>query len=166
MGTGDQKISNGFGQGAGGGLSGGGGMGMVGLGPVGVTVAMESPVNPLSSDGAGKSSVDTPSLSPVPYMFNGGLRGRKCSGAVEKVVERRQRRMIKNRESAARSRARKQAYTMELEAEVSKLKEEKQELQQKQAEFLEIQKNQVLEMINERYGPKRLCLRRTLTGPW
>jgi len=40
-------------------------------------------------------------------MFNGGVRGRK-SGTVEKVVERRQRRMIKNRESAARSRARKQ----------------------------------------------------------
>lgn len=38
------------------------------------------------------------------------LRGRKrmVDGPVEKVVERRQRRMIKNRESAARSRARKQ----------------------------------------------------------
>lgn len=39
-----------------------------------------------------------------------GSRGRKriMDGPVEKVVERRQRRMIKNRESAARSRARKQ----------------------------------------------------------
>jgi ABA responsive element binding factor len=47
------------------------------------------------------------SPSPVPYVFNGGLRGRKPP-AMEKVVERRQRRMIKNRESAARSRQRKQ----------------------------------------------------------
>ncbi|KAK6151408.1 hypothetical protein DH2020_014043 [Rehmannia glutinosa] len=37
---------------------------------------------------------------------------------VEKSVERRQKRMIKNRESAARSRARKQAYTHELENKV------------------------------------------------
>lgn len=48
---------------------------------------------------------------------------------MEKVVERRQRRMIKNRELAARSRGRKQAYMMELEAEVAKLKELNDELQ-------------------------------------
>jgi ABA responsive element binding factor len=36
------------------------------------------------------------------------IRGRRSGAGVEKVVERRQRRMIKNRESAARSRARKQ----------------------------------------------------------
>ncbi|XVE70089.1 hypothetical protein DITRI_Ditri10aG0043500 [Diplodiscus trichospermus] len=127
-GIGDQGLSNGLIQG--GALQGGGmGMGMVGLGgPVGV--ATGSPANQLSSDGIGKSSGDTSSVSPVPYVFNGSLRGRKCS-AVEKVVERRQRRMIKNRESAARSRARKQAYTMELEAEVAKLKEENEELRKK-----------------------------------
>lgn len=74
--------------------------------------------------------------------------------------------MIKNRESAARSRARKQAYTMELEAEVSKLKEQNQELQKKQAEIMEMQKNQVMEMIDQQRGPKKICLRRTQTGPW
>ncbi|KAL9666935.1 hypothetical protein QQ045_001279 [Rhodiola kirilowii] len=58
--------------------------------------------------GAGKFNGDLTSVSPVPYVFSGGIRGRRANGALEKVVERRQRRMIKNRESAARSRARKQ----------------------------------------------------------
>jgi ABA responsive element binding factor len=40
--------------------------------------------------------------------------------------------MIKNRESAARSRARKQAYTVELEAEVNQLKEENSRLRKQQ----------------------------------
>ncbi|XVE66826.1 hypothetical protein DITRI_Ditri08aG0110700 [Diplodiscus trichospermus] len=97
-----------------------GGRGIVGLG---------SPTSHMSSDVISKNSVDTSSLSPVPYVFG---RGRKCGAALEKVVERRQRRMIKNRESAARSRARKQAYTLELEAEVAKLKEVNQDLQKKQ----------------------------------
>ncbi|KAG5086007.1 hypothetical protein JHK82_053404 [Glycine max] len=56
-------------------------------------------------------------------------RKRDASGnVVEKTVERRQKRMIKNRESAARSRARKQAYTQELEIKVSQLEEENERL--------------------------------------
>ncbi|KAJ6675831.1 CAMP-RESPONSE ELEMENT BINDING PROTEIN-RELATED [Salix viminalis] len=129
LGIGDQGINSSLMQ--------GGGMGVVGLGGV----ATGSPANQLSSDGIGKSNGDTSSVSPAPYVFSG--RGRRAGGAVEKVVERRQRRMIKNRESAARSRARKQAYTMELEAEVAKLKEENEELLKKQAEIVEMQKNQV-----------------------
>ncbi|XP_042054760.1 ABSCISIC ACID-INSENSITIVE 5-like protein 2 [Salvia splendens] len=50
----------------------------------------------------------------------------------EKSVERRQKRMIKNRESAARSRARKQAYTHELENKVSRLEEENERLKRLQ----------------------------------
>ncbi|XWS68030.1 hypothetical protein CRYUN_Cryun04dG0055100 [Craigia yunnanensis] len=99
-------------------------MGIVGLG---------SPASQISSYVISKNSVDTTSLSPVPYVFG---RGRKCSAAFEKVVERRQRRMIKNRESAARSRARKEAYTLELEAEVVKLKEMNEELQRKQVSIV------------------------------
>ena len=74
--------------------------------------------------------------------------------------------MIKNRESAARSRARKQAYTTELEEEVAKLKEENQVLRKRQVEIVEMQKNQVLEMMNTQQGAKRRCLRRTQTSPW
>ncbi|ESQ52827.1 hypothetical protein EUTSA_v10017050mg [Eutrema salsugineum] len=77
-------------------------------------------------------------VSPTSLMM-GGLsdtqqaHGRKrvaSSGGefVEKTVERRQKRMIKNRESAARSRARKQAYTHELEIKVSSLEEENEKL--------------------------------------
>ncbi|RCV08501.1 hypothetical protein SEVIR_1G338300v4 [Setaria viridis] len=129
-----------------------------------------SPVRPVTSNGFGKmegGDLSSLSPSPVPYVFNGGLRGRKAP-AMEKVVERRQRRMIKNRESAARSRQRKQAYMMELEAEIAKLKEINEELQKKQVEMLEKQKDEVLERRSRQVGPtaKRICLRRTLTGPW
>ncbi|KAL7126991.1 hypothetical protein ABFS83_14G224300 [Erythranthe nasuta] len=62
-------------------------------------------------------SIDASSDTPMP--------GRKrVSGDVEKSVERRLRRKIKNRESAARSRARKQAYHDELVTKVSYLEEE------------------------------------------
>nr|QLL22061.1 bZIP28 [Fagopyrum tataricum] len=140
-----------------------GNMAHVGYGNAGIGVT-KSPAT-LSSDGI-KSNGDTSSVSPVPYMFNGGVRGRKSNNTVEKVIERRHRRMIKNRESAARSRARKQAYTMELEQEVAKLKEENEDLKKKQEEFIEMQKNQVLEMMNAEYMAKRRRLTRTLTGPW
>ncbi|KAI7984697.1 ABSCISIC ACID-INSENSITIVE 5-like protein 1 [Camellia lanceoleosa] len=53
---------------------------------------------------------------------------RMTSGIMELAVERRHRRMIKNRESAARSRARKQAYTAELEIELNQLREENSRL--------------------------------------
>ncbi|KAL2933019.1 ABSCISIC ACID-INSENSITIVE 5-like protein 5 [Bienertia sinuspersici] len=143
---------------------GGAGMGM-GLGGGGTMGVPSGSPAALSSDGLPRSNGDSSSVSPVPYMFNGGLRGRKGINAVDKVVERRQRRMIKNRESAARSRARKQAYTMELEQEVDKLKEENQELRKKQAEIMEMQKNQMMEMMNEQSGSRKK-LRRTQTGPW
>ncbi|KAG8368381.1 hypothetical protein BUALT_Bualt15G0039600 [Buddleja alternifolia] len=129
-------------------------------------VAGVSPGNHLHSDAIVKSGTDTQSESPSPYNFGEGGRGRRSSSSLEKVVERRRRRMIKNRESAARSRARKQAYTLELEAEVAKLREMNQELRKKQEEFVEMQKNQILETMNKPWGGKRRCLRRTLTGPW
>ncbi|NP_001311979.1 ABSCISIC ACID-INSENSITIVE 5-like protein 4 [Nicotiana tabacum] len=119
-----------------------------------------------SVKGGSPGNLDPPSLSPSPYACGEGGRGRRSCTSFEKVVERRRKRMIKNRESAARSRDRKQAYTLELETEVAKLKEIKQELQKKQAEFIEKQKNQLLEKMNMPWENKLICLRRTVTGPW
>ncbi|RCV11966.1 hypothetical protein SEVIR_2G239700v4 [Setaria viridis] len=132
----------------------------------GSAMAVQTAVNQLDSGGKGYSDLLSPT-EPLPYSFEGMIRGRRNGGGVEKVVERRHRRMIKNRESAARSRARKQAYTMELEAEVQKLKELNQELERKQAEIMEMQKNELPEMLKDPFRrKKRVCLRRTLTGPW
>ncbi|KAK9290453.1 hypothetical protein L1049_008623 [Liquidambar formosana] len=106
------------------GTGGGGGYGQA------AALGMEATVSPVSSDGMCTNQVDNAGNQ---YGLDmGGLRGRKriVDGPVEKVVERRQRRMIKNRESAARSRARKQAYTVELEAELNQLREENNHLKQ------------------------------------
>ncbi|KAF3486040.1 hypothetical protein F2Q69_00057884 [Brassica cretica] len=127
----------------------------------GVTVGEVSPGSQMSPDLTPKSNMDASLSPPVPYMFG---RARKTGAVLEKVIERRQKRMIKNRESAARSRARKQAYTLELEAEVAQLKETNEELHRKQVEIIEKQKKQLLEPMHQPWGCKRQCLRRTSTG--
>ncbi|CAK9875554.1 unnamed protein product, partial [Sphagnum jensenii] len=109
------------------------------------------------------------SLSPMQYGMEGPLRGRKrgADGPVEKVVERRQKRMIKNRESAARSRARKQAYTVELEAEVSQLKEENMKLRKQQAHMIFLQMIEVLKTMSKNpVVSEGKILRRTRTATW
>ncbi|KNA20359.1 hypothetical protein SOVF_053150 [Spinacia oleracea] len=62
----------------------------------------------------------------------GGVRGKRRGGPImeplDKAAQQRQRRMIKNRESAARSRERKQAYQVELESLALKLEEENEQL--------------------------------------
>ncbi|KAL5974670.1 hypothetical protein ACLOJK_031340 [Asimina triloba] len=102
-----------------------------------------------------------------------GSASRKRGGegeSVEKGVERRQRRMIKNRESAARSRARKQAYTVELEAELEMLKEENARLRREHEEEEAKRKKKMLEAVMANSasakGMKPKPLRRTFTGPW
>ncbi|KAL7174472.1 hypothetical protein ACSBR2_033678 [Camellia fascicularis] len=68
------------------------------------------------------TSIDTLSDTPAPG------RKRHATDAIERTIDRRLRRKIKNRESAARSRARKQAYHNELVNKVSHLEEENMKL--------------------------------------
>ncbi|CAA6668507.1 unnamed protein product [Spirodela intermedia] len=99
-----------------------------------------SPGSPVSSDGFGGQWAQVGgdgSRADGGGGATGGATGptgrkRVVDGPVDRVFERRQRRMIKNRESAARSRARKQAYTVELETELNQLKEENARLQEEQ----------------------------------
>ncbi|KAL5765501.1 hypothetical protein ACOSP7_016118 [Xanthoceras sorbifolium] len=82
----------------------------------------------------------------------GGHKNNKkriIDGPPEVVVERRQRRMIKNRESAARSRARKQAYTVELEVELNQLREENEKLKQIVKEYEDMRAEEPEEDENE-----------------
>lgn len=76
-------------------------------------IGMGGPVSPTSSDGMGSGQADS-----LGNDMGGGIRARKrnMDGPMDKVVERRQRRMIKNRESAARSRARKQVKILPSES--------------------------------------------------
>ncbi|XVF64299.1 hypothetical protein PTKIN_Ptkin09bG0157600 [Pterospermum kingtungense] len=68
----------------------------------------------------------------------GGVRGKRGRGILmeplDKAAQQRQKRMIKNRESAARSRERKQAYQVELESLAVKLEEENEGLLKEKAE--------------------------------
>ncbi|CAN4121384.1 unnamed protein product [Withania somnifera] len=117
----------------------------IGYGQVQGVAGMATPLSPVSSDGICVNQIDGGGLYGLEIGMRGG-RKRVLDGPVEKVVERRQRRMIKNRESAARSRARKQAYTVELEAELNQLKEENAHLKQALEELERKRKQQVITM--------------------
>ncbi|KAL8515078.1 hypothetical protein ACS0TY_013965 [Phlomoides rotata] len=83
----------------------------------------------------------------------GGLgtgRGKRSLSLLEpldKASQQRQRRMIKNRESAARSRERKQAYQVELESMAVTLEEEKEQLLKEKAELRKKRLKQLMENV-------------------
>ncbi|XP_077241376.1 bZIP transcription factor 12-like [Tasmannia lanceolata] len=102
----------------------------------------------------------------------GGVRERGKRRAVQEPVDRvaqqRQRRMIKNRESAARSRERKQAYTVELESLVMRLEEENAQLVREQVEQTKKRLKQLMENripVLEKQRPPRV-LRKTSSMKW
>ncbi|KAJ8772534.1 hypothetical protein K2173_027711 [Erythroxylum novogranatense] len=101
------------------------------------------------------SSLDSPvqGLDGLPFSFSCKKRSSEND---DNSGDRRHKRMIKNRESAARSRARKQAYTNELELEVAHLIEENAKLRRQQEKILAVT-GQL---------PKKHTLYRTLTAPF
>ncbi|XP_073024133.1 bZIP transcription factor 12-like [Primulina eburnea] len=88
--------------------------------------------------------------------------------SLDKATQQKQRRMIKNRESAARSRERKQAYTVELESQVTKLEDENAELLKEEAELKRWRYQQLMENlipVAEKRRPPRV-LRRVHSMNW
>ncbi|KAK9740831.1 hypothetical protein RND81_03G063700 [Saponaria officinalis] len=110
----------------------------------------------------------------VAVAGGGGGRGKRCRGnggvmeTLDKAAQQRQRRMIKNRESAARSRERKQAYQVELEALAAKLEEENEQLLREKAHRTKQRYMQLMEKIVpvvEKRRPPR-TLRRVHSMQW
>lgn len=103
------------------------------LAPPPLSIATGAIMESIYSDG----QITSPTLGALSDPQTPGRKRGASREVVDKVIERRQKRMIKNRESAARSRARKQAYTNELENKVSRL-EEDNEMLKKHKEMDEI----------------------------
>lgn len=87
---------------------------------------------------------------------------------LDKATQQKQRRMIKNRESAARSRERKQAYTVELESLVTQLEEEnarllREEAEQNKQRFKQLMEN-VIPVVEKKRPPR--VLRRVHSLLW
>ncbi|GFP99033.1 protein abscisic acid-insensitive 5 [Phtheirospermum japonicum] len=134
-----------------------------------------APVSPVSSDGMGLSPVDSGNQ----YGLEMGMmrrQRRNVDVTVEKAVERRQRRTIKNTESAVQYRAKKQAHMIELEVELNQIREENKHLKRLVAELrkkLNLQYCKEEEAITK--GPmqpkspdaneKSTAVRRGFTGP-
>ncbi|KAK7400255.1 hypothetical protein VNO78_11458 [Psophocarpus tetragonolobus] len=87
------------------------------------------------------------SSSVEPFLPSHKPKRRALQEPVDKATLQKQRRMIKNRESAARSRERKQAYTSELEYLVHQLEQENARLLTEEAEMRRQRKKLLYEYI-------------------
>ncbi|PHT41640.1 hypothetical protein CQW23_20494 [Capsicum baccatum] len=144
---------------------------MMGTGNCQFAVAMQQ-------NGPGGYGMEPP---PPPHMgyangvvaaISGSGRGKRRSTVEElpadKATQQKQRRMIKNRESAARSRERKQAYTVELESLVTQLEEENARLLREEEEKNKERLKQIMENlipVVEKRRPPRI-LRRVRSMSW
>lgn len=127
---------------------------------------------------AGPGGYAVESSGPMGFEGRVGVgRGRGKRRAVEEAVvdkatQQRQKRMIKNRESAARSRERKQAYTVELESLVTQLEEEKARLLREEADhkkerYKQLMQNLIPVVEKQRPpGPPQRALRRVHSLHW
>ncbi|KAL6610407.1 hypothetical protein ACP70R_040376 [Stipagrostis hirtigluma subsp. patula] len=103
------------------------------LAPQPLSVATGAILESMYSDG----QITSPRLGALSDPQTPGRKRGATGEFADKMIERRQKRMIKNRESAARSRARKQAYTNELENKVSRLEDENERLKKQKHEELD-----------------------------
>ncbi|RWW02198.1 hypothetical protein GW17_00034722 [Ensete ventricosum] len=109
-------------------------------------------------DGVGSGSVVN--CCPEKHALEQRWNGSFGSGT---EADRRKKRMIKNRESAARSRARKQAYTNELEQEVDHLLNENRPNATARCLFVQLKRASVHQLP---VATKSSTLQRTLTAPF
>ncbi|KAL6841440.1 hypothetical protein ACP4OV_028958 [Aristida adscensionis] len=110
------------------------------LAPQPLSVATGAILDSIYSDG----QITSPTLGALSDSQTPGRKRGATGEFADKMIERRQKRMIKNRESAARSRARKQAYTNELENKVSRLEEENERLKKQKHEVHEVELDEIL----------------------
>ncbi|KAL7157234.1 hypothetical protein ABFS83_02G064100 [Erythranthe nasuta] len=108
-------------------------------------------------------------------VTGGGGRGKRKAAAgeefpIDKATQQKQKRMIKNRESAARSRERKQAYTVELETLVTQLEEENAKLLEDEAELNKERYKQLMEnlipVVEKRRPKPPRVIRRVQSMEW
>lgn len=120
-----------------------------------------NPVANFGGLGTGEGTFDPLASSSVLNPF-GVASGKEQFPEIEEngTVDRRRKRMIKNRESAARSRARKQAYITELQHEVTHLQAENDRLR-KQLHQIQVYAAPVAHQLPKSHG-----LRRTSTAPF
>ncbi|VVB07162.1 unnamed protein product [Arabis nemorensis] len=99
-----------------------------------------------------------------------GKRARVMVEPLDKAAAQRQRRMIKNRESAARSRERKQAYQVELESLAAKLEEENEmlskEIEEKRKERYQKLMEFVIPVVEKPQQQQPRFLRRIRSLEW
>lgn len=109
-----------------------------------------APVDPAVINGGQFSGFVNNGGGERPRLVGPGGRGKRRAveePPVDKATQQKQKRMIKNRESAARSRERKQAYTVELESLVTQLEEENAALLRDEVEQTKKRFKQLMETL-------------------
>ncbi|KAK0589645.1 hypothetical protein LWI29_016719 [Acer saccharum] len=120
--------------------------------------------NKINNNSNNNSKINSNNNNQVVMVGPGGRGKRRVieEPPLDKATQQKQRRMIKNRESAARSRERKQAYTVELESQVTQLEEENSRMGREEAEQNKKRLNQLMQNlipIVEKRKPRRVLRR-------
>ncbi|KAK4845513.1 hypothetical protein QYF36_005999 [Acer negundo] len=126
--------------------------------------------NKINNNNNNNSKINSNNNNQVVMVGPGGRGKRRVieEPPLDKATQQKQRRMIKNRESAARSRERKQAYTVELESLVTQLEEENSRMRREEAEQNKKRLKQLMQNlipIVEKRKPRRV-LRRVRSLQW